>query len=97
MAIFDLRGGFADPEAHAHDAKDAVAFFQVTGRVEMTRPRKIDIDDFLDCGGTIAHDEDAIGELDGFFDVVCHEEDCFLFALPDTDEIGTHFFIRNRR
>ncbi|PYJ54175.1 MAG: hypothetical protein DME82_12300, partial [Verrucomicrobia bacterium] len=75
----------------AHDAKDAVAFFQITGRIEMPRPGKIDIDDFLDRGGTIAHDENAIGELDGFLDIVRDQEDYFLFALPDTDEIGAHF------
>ena len=57
----------------------------------MPRPGKIDIDDFLDRGGTIAHDENAIGELDGFLDIVRDQEDCFLFALPDTDEIGRAF------
>ena len=31
LAIFDLRGGFADPRAHAHDAEDAVAFLEVAG------------------------------------------------------------------
>jgi hypothetical protein len=46
--------------------------------------------------GTIAHDEDTISELDGFLDIVRDEEDCFLFALPDAHQIGTHFFIRNR-
>jgi hypothetical protein len=96
LAIFNLRRGFADPQAHAHDAKDPVAFFQITGRLEMARPGKIDIDDFLDRGGTIAHDEDAIGALDGFLDIVRDEEDRFLFALPDVHQIGTHFFIRNR-
>jgi len=57
---------------------------------------KIDIDDFLDCGGTIAHDENAIGKLHGFLDVVRDKENCFLFALPDAHEIGPHFFVRNR-
>lgn len=46
--------------------------------------------------GTIAHDGDAIGELEALLDIVSDEEDCFLFALPDMDEIGAHFFIRNR-
>jgi hypothetical protein len=64
-------------------AEDAVAFLEVAGRIEMTRPGKIDVDYFLDSGGTIAHDEDAIGELDGLLDVVRDEEDRFLFALPD--------------
>jgi hypothetical protein len=31
LAIFDLRGGFADPRADAHDAEDAVAFLEVAG------------------------------------------------------------------
>jgi hypothetical protein len=62
----------------------------------VARPGKIDVDYFLDRGGTIAHDEDAISDLDGFLDIVRDEEDRSLFALPDTDEIGTHFFIRNR-
>lgn len=53
---------------------------------------KIDIDDFLDRGGTITHDENAIGELHGFFNVVRNEENGFLFALPNAHEIGTHFF-----
>jgi hypothetical protein len=57
----------------------------------MARARKIDIDNFLDRGGTIAHDENAIGELHGLFDVVRDKENGFLFALPDTDEIGPHF------
>ena len=90
LAIFDLGRGFADPQAHAHHLEDAVACFQVTGRIEMARPGKIDIDDFLDHGGTIAHDENAIGKLHGFLNVVCDEENRF-FALPDTDEIGRHF------
>jgi hypothetical protein len=38
----------------------------------------------------MAHDEDAIGELDGLLDIVRDEEDRF-FALPDTDEIAPHF------
>jgi hypothetical protein len=91
LAIFDLRGVFADPQAHAHDAKDAVACFQVTGRIKVARPGKIDIDDFLDRGGTIAHDENTIGELHGFFNVVRNEENGFLFALPNAHQIGTLF------
>lgn len=62
----------------------------------MAWPGKIDIDDFLNRGGAIAHDEDAIGKRHGFFDVVRDEEDRFLFALPDAHQIGTHFFVRNR-
>jgi hypothetical protein len=57
---------------------------------------KIDIDDFPDRGGTITHDENAIGKLHGFFNVVRNEENGFLFALPNVHQIGTHFFIRNR-
>jgi len=91
LAIFDLRGGFADAQAHAHDTKDPVAFLEVAGRIQVARSGKIDIDDFLDSGGTIAHDEDAIGELDGFLDIVRDEEDRFLFALPNAHEIGAHF------
>jgi len=34
------RGDFADAQAHAHDAEDAVAFFQVAARIEIARPRK---------------------------------------------------------
>jgi len=30
-------------QAPAHDTEDAVAFFQVTGRIEVARPGKIDI------------------------------------------------------
>jgi hypothetical protein len=96
LEIFDLRRGFADPQADPHDAKDPVAFFQIAGRIEAARPGKIDIDDFLGSGGKIAHDEDAIGELNGLLDIVRDEEDCFLFALPDAHQIGTHFFVRNR-
>jgi hypothetical protein len=81
LAIFDLRGGFAHPQAHAHDAKDAVACFQVTGRTEVARPGKIDIDYFLDRGGTIAHDENAIGKLHGFFNVVGDKENCLSFRF----------------
>jgi hypothetical protein len=84
------------PQAHAHHPEDAVAFLQVTGRIEVAWPGKIDIDNSLDCGGTIAHDENAIGALHGFFNVVRNEENGFLFALPDAHQIGTHFFIRNR-
>jgi hypothetical protein len=40
--LIDLRrGGFADAQAHPHDAENAVAFFQVTGRIEMARARNI--------------------------------------------------------
>jgi DNA modification methylase len=66
------------------------------GKVEVAWPGKIDIDDFLDCGGTIAHDEDAIGKLHGFFNVVRDEENGFLFALPNAHEIGPHFFVGKR-
>jgi len=54
-------------------------------------PRKIDIDDFLDCGGSRTHHEDAIGQLDGFLDIVRDKKDCFLLALPDAHKIGAHF------
>src|SRR5439155_27090605 len=43
---------FADAQALAHDAENTVAFFQVTGRIEIARSGKIDIDDFLDGRGT---------------------------------------------
>ena len=91
MAIFDLRRGFADPQAHAHDAKDAVACFQITGRIEVAWPGKIDIDDFLDCGGTIAHDENAIGKLHGFLDIVRNEENGF-FSLCQMRTRSAHTF-----
>jgi len=39
--------GFANSQAHTHDAKDPVAFFQITGRIEIARARKIDIVDSL--------------------------------------------------
>jgi len=81
LEIFDLRRGFADPQAHPHEAKDPVALFQIAGRIEVARPGKIDIDDFLDSGGTIAHDEDAIGELDGFLDIVRDKENCLSFRF----------------
>lgn len=32
---FLSRGGLADAQGHAHDAQDAVAFFQITGRLEV--------------------------------------------------------------
>ena len=91
LAIFNLGRGFADSQAHAHDAKDAVACFQITGRIEMTRPGKIDIDDFLDRGGTIAHDENAIGKLHGFFNVVRNEENGF-FSLCQMRTRSAHTF-----
>jgi hypothetical protein len=57
------------------------------------RAKSVDLpkEDFLDRGGTIAHDENAIGKLHGFFNVVRNEENGFLFALPDAHEIGAHF------
>src|ERR1700738_4820430 len=57
----------------------------------MTRPGKIDIDDFLDRPWTWSHDQDAIGELDRLFNVVGDKENGFLFALPDAYQIGAHF------
>jgi hypothetical protein len=36
-------GGFADTQAHPHDSEDAVAFLQITGRIEVARPGKINI------------------------------------------------------
>jgi len=34
-------------QAHAHDAEDAVTFFQITGRIEIARSRETDIVDSL--------------------------------------------------
>jgi hypothetical protein len=86
LSIFDwrfsiLRGGFADPQAHAHDAKDAVAFLEVAGRIQVAPPGKIDVDDFLDRGGTIAHGENAIGKLHGFFNIVGDKENCLSYRF----------------
>jgi hypothetical protein len=36
-----------------HYAEDAVAFLKVAGRIEVARPREIDIDDFLSDRGTL--------------------------------------------
>ena len=62
----------------------------------MPMTRKIDIDDFLDSGGTIAHDENAIGKLHGFFNIVRDKENCLSFRFARCAQIGTHFFVRNR-
>ncbi|PYL09813.1 MAG: hypothetical protein DME33_02960 [Verrucomicrobia bacterium] len=48
---------FAHAQAHARDEEDAVAFFQVTWRIEVARPGKIDIDDFLDGRRSISQDQ----------------------------------------
>jgi hypothetical protein len=37
----------ADAQTHAHDLENAITLFQVTGRIEIARAWKIDIDDFL--------------------------------------------------
>jgi hypothetical protein len=37
--------GFAQVAAYAHDAEDAVAFFQIAGRIEIARSRETDIVD----------------------------------------------------
>lgn len=97
LATFDLRRGFATRKVMPMTRKiRSRGGLEVAGRIQMARPGKIDIDYFLNRGGTIAHGEDAIGELDGFPDIVRGEEDRFLFALPDAHQIGTHFFVRNR-
>src|SRR5947209_3632767 len=57
----------------------------------MTRTRKIDIDDVLNGARPRGHDQDAIGELDRFFNVVGDKQDRFLFALPDPNEVGAYF------
>ena len=44
------RRSSADAQAHSHCAENAVAFFKVTGRIQMARTRKIDVDDFLNRG-----------------------------------------------
>ena len=62
----------------------------------MARPGKIDIDDFLNRGGAITHHQHAIRKLDCFFEVVRDEKNCFLFALLNAHQIGTHFSVRKR-
>ena len=49
----------------------------------MTWTRKIDIDDLLNRGRSRGHDQDAIGKLHCFFNVVGDKQDGFLFALPE--------------
>src|SRR5438876_6513665 len=82
---------FTYAQGHAHHPENTVAFYQVTGRIEIARAREIDIDDFLNRRRTIAHHQHAIGKLDGFFDVVGDKKNSFLFALPDPHRITAHF------
>src|SRR5947199_9428267 len=86
-----LGGGFADAQAHSHQLKNAVPIFEVTGRIQMARTWKIDVDDFLNRSRSRGHDQNAIRNLHRLFDVVRDEQARFLFALPDPHEIGAHF------
>jgi len=47
----------------------------------MTWPRKIDIDDVLNGGRPRGHDQNAVGKLNGFLDVVRDEEESFSFRF----------------
>ena len=50
--------------------EDAVAQLEVVGRADVARMRDVDGDDLLDGCRARAHDDDAVGELDGLVDIV---------------------------
>jgi hypothetical protein len=72
---------FTDPRAHPHEAKNAIAFFEVAKRVKIALARQIDFDDLPNRRWTVTHHEYAIRELDRFFDVVRGRRELFSFQI----------------
>ena len=75
---------------HAHDGEDAIPRREIPRRIQVARTRQVDEHFLLDGGGAAGHDEDAVGQLHRFFDVVRDEEDGFLLSLPDANQILPH-------
>src|SRR3977135_3647637 len=70
--------------------ENAVTQFQIARRTDVPGVRNVYVDDALNSGRPGAHHERTIRELNGFFDIVCHEDDGFLFGLPDAKEFNAH-------
>src|SRR5438128_3949448 len=65
-------------------------------RLERARPRKVDIDDFLQASRPGGHQEHAVGEENRLLDVVRDEQDGELVRLPDPSEQLLHQLPRLR-
>ena len=48
------------------------------------------LDELHDAAGIGAHDEDAVGEVGGFFEVVGDEEDGDVYLAPDLQKVALH-------
>ena len=70
--------------------EDAVAQLEVARGADIARVRDVDVDDLLDAGGAGVEDDDAVGELDGFVDVVGDEDDGLALGVPDAEEFAAH-------
>src|SRR5215470_11398692 len=75
---------------HTHGGENAIAGQQVIGGFKVTGAGQVDLDDRLDGRGPAAHDHHAVRQLNGFLDVVGHEEDRLPLFLPDPHQVGPH-------
>src|SRR5712691_7652141 len=75
--------------------EELVADLDVSRRAEVARMRDVDVDHSPDPRRPLRHDDDAIGELHRFFDVVRDEENRLLLRLPDAQQLATHLQSRD--
>src|SRR5260221_3126779 len=65
-------------------SKNAVSQVQISAGAYISRMRDIDCDDAADFRWSGGHDYDAIGELNGLFDVMSDEQNRFALRFPNT-------------
>src|SRR5262249_486972 len=70
--------------------EDSVGKLQIAAGADVPRMGNVDLHDALDARRARAHDDDAIGQLDGLFDVVRDEHDGFALRLPDAQQLAPH-------
>ncbi len=77
------------------DVVELLDHFQEGGRLVVARVGEVVVDDLADMAGARAHDDDAVGEEDGFFDDVGDDHDGF--EVGDAAGLGGRSWPRLRR
>src|SRR5262249_32041457 len=61
---------------------------------EVPGTRDVYVQDGFDLAWARGHDDDAVGQVDGFVDLVGDEQDGFAVVAPDAEELGLHDLAR---
>ena len=59
-------------------------------RPQRPRPLERNVEHVLHAAGPCAHDDDAVGEIHGFVDLMRDEEDGLVSLAPDLEQLGLH-------